>query len=427
MIAGTFAQDNHIDTIRADAPVLADFGPYSIGVTTMTFVHQGQLDIVGAKPGQAIPRYDRPLTCEIWYPAVRQDSTTGQSATGEYKNVATRDPSIKVTLFGRAIRDAAPDKSGGPYPLVIISHGYPGNRFLLSPFGENLASKGYIVVSIDHTDSTYSDQGNFVSTLYNRSFDQLFVLDSMAQLNTDDRGTGLAGLILADRTALLGYSMGAYGVVNTLGGGLSEKIVNTPTFSPGRILEKREAGNPDYIASMDPRIKAGIAIAPWGMNYGFWDAEGLKGIKAPILFMAGSKDTVAGYSPGSHTIFDMAVNADRYFLTFENSGHNAAAPMPAPKEYRTKGSPGAKFASHYLESVWDTVRMNNIAEHFITAFLAKYIRNDPSADSWLALIEDGAAGKWSMDANGQPKADHTYWKGFGNGQAVGLRLEHRLP
>jgi predicted dienelactone hydrolase len=60
-----------------------------------------------------------------------------------------------VTLSGRAARDAAPAE--GEFPLVIISHGYPGNRFLLSHLGENLASKGYVTVSIDHPDSTYDD------------------------------------------------------------------------------------------------------------------------------------------------------------------------------------------------------------------------------------------------------------------------------
>jgi len=35
---------------------------------------------------------------------------------------------------------------------VIISHGYPGNRFLLSHLAENLASKGFVVAAPDHPD-----------------------------------------------------------------------------------------------------------------------------------------------------------------------------------------------------------------------------------------------------------------------------------
>lgn len=424
MTAAVAAQDNRIDKIRLDAPALASYGPYTIGVTTFTFVNENQLDIVNMKPGQPIPRYDRPLTCEIWYPATL---APGQAPFGEYTNVVIRDPKVTVSLYGKAVRNAEPDRKDAPYPLVIISHGYPGNRFLLSHLGENLASKGYVVVSIDHTDSTYSDQASFVSTLYNRSLDQLFILKSMAELTLEDRGTGLGGMIDASRTALIGYSMGGYGVINTLGGGLSAAIVDTPTFSPDRVLVPRQAGNPEYLATIDPRIKAGIAIAPWGMNYGFWDAEGLRGIKTPLFFMAGSKDATAGYSPGSHTIFELAVNAERYFLTFENASHNAAAPMPAPKEVLTKDSPARRVATHYLDPVWDTLRMNNIAQHFATAFLAKYLKSDPEADSWLNLVEYGASGKWSVDSAGKPRPDHSYWKGFANNTAVGLRLEHLKP
>ncbi|MEB0292681.1 hypothetical protein QN351_19495, partial [Cryobacterium sp. 10C2] len=85
-----------------------------------------------------------------------------------------RDGKTAVSLSGQAVRDASPDKAHGPYPLVIVSHGYPGNRFLLSHLTENLASKGYVVVAIDHTDSTYEDMQAFSSTLLNRSLDQLF-------------------------------------------------------------------------------------------------------------------------------------------------------------------------------------------------------------------------------------------------------------
>ena len=90
---------------------------------------------------------------------------------------------------------------------------------------------------------------------------------------------------------------------------------------------------------MDPRIKAAIAIAPWGWNMGFWDRDGLAGISTPTFYMAGSADASAGYSPGVRNIFELATNSERYLLTFENASHNAAAPIPAPKE--TWPAPGS--------------------------------------------------------------------------------------
>ncbi len=70
----------------------------------------------------------------------------------------------------------------------------------------------------------------------------------------------------------------------------------------------------------------------WSMNTGFWDAEGLAGIRLPMLFIAGSDDDVSGYEKGTRAIFEGAVNTDRYLLTFQFADHNAAAPMPAPAE-----------------------------------------------------------------------------------------------
>jgi len=420
-VMGGFAQDNHIDSIRPDAPDLAPYGKFAIGMKTLQLVNPGQLDIAKAQAGQAIPLYDRPLTVEVWYPAIAGTGLTGQTG---YKDIYTRDGKTLTSLYGRAVREALPDGSGGPYPLVIVSHGYPGNRFLLSHLTENLASKGYIVASIDHTDSTYNDQGAFGSTLLNRPLDILFVLDSMSKLNSS---AGLSGMVDASRTALIGYSMGGYGVVNTIGGGFTQAIVKSPLAPPNMALARRQDGSPELLASMDPRIKAAIAIAPWGWNMGFWDAKGLAGIKTPVFYMAGSADATAGYSPGVRNIYELSVNAERYLLTFENASHNAAAPIPAPREsYPVPGST-VYNAGHYLDPVWDTVRMNNIAQHFATAFLAKYLKGDPTADSYLNLFESGKNALWSVDAKGLPKADHTYWKGFAKNSAVGLRLEHGKP
>ena len=420
------AQDsNHIDTQRPDAPALAAYGTHAIGVKTLTFTHARQLDIVKAKAGEPIPSYDRPLTVEVWYPAKAGPAKPGD---GEYRGVFARDGKIPITLRGKAVRDAQSDTGAGPYPLLIVSHGYPGNRFLLSHLAENLASKGYVVASIDHTDSTYSDQAAFGSTLLNRPLDQLFVLDEMAKLNSSDPTGTLKGMVNADQTGLIGYSMGGYGVVNTIGGGFTAASVAFPWAVPQGALAVRQAGNAAYAASMDKRIKAAIAFAPWGWNRGFWDAAGLAGITIPVFFVAGSVDDVSGYAPGVRNIFEASVNAPRYLLTFENANHNAGAPMPPPVE-TWKPVSNLKFipAEHYMDAVWDNVRMNNIAQHFATAFLGKTIKNDASMDAYLNLVEKAKDGKFSAEENGSFKPDHTYWKGFPARTAAGLTLEHRKP
>lgn len=421
----SLAAENRIDTIRSDAPELAAYGRFSIGVKTVNLSNPGQLDISKFKAGQRMPTYERPLTVEVWYPA---KLAAGQAAAGQYK-VLARDGKMEVVLNGRAVRDAQPDSTAGPYPLLIVSHGYPGNRFLLSHLAENLASKGFVIASIDHTDSTYNDQTAFGSTLLNRSLDQLFVLNQMARLNTNDPSGTLKGMVNADNTGLIGYSMGAYGAVNTIGGGVTAASVGFSWGTPEGALAVRQAGNAAYAASMDKRIKAAVAFAPWGWNAGFWDAAGLAGVKTPVFFVAGSVDSISGYSPGVRNIYEASVNATRYLLTYENAGHNAGAPIPSPKEmFDLKCGDGTWTCSeHYTDPVWDNVRMNNIAQHFVTAFLTKYLRNDAKMDAYLNLVENGKDGKWSAEANGTPKGDHTYWKGFAPGTAVGLKLEQRKP
>ncbi|HTH26670.1 MAG TPA: hypothetical protein VL919_16230, partial [Vicinamibacterales bacterium] len=368
-------------------------------------------------------RYDRTLTLEVWYPATL---ATGQKPGGEYR-VITRDPAVMATLYGKAVRDAQA-KSGSRYPLVIISHGYPGNRFLMSHMGENLASKGFVIVSIDHKDSTYDDQKAFGSTLYNRPFDQLFVLNEIDRLSKPGSGSFLAGLVDASRAGIIGYSMGGYGVVNVIGGGYTAASAATGQAPPNKLLMERGAANPEYQKTRDPRIKAAIAIGPWGMQGGYWDAEGLKGIHTPVMFVAGSNDETSGYEKGTRAIYQGAVNADRYLLTFINANHNAAAPIPAPAEmYASQGADRASPFTHYADAVWDTARMNNIFNHFATAYFGVYLKNETDKQAYLDLVPNGKDAVYAIDRDGKPMPAHNYWKGFKRATAVGLILEHAAP
>ena len=409
------AQTNRIDLIRPDAPELARFGELAVGVRTVAVTDAERPDVLNMRNGEDTPLYERSLTLEIWYPA---QLSAGQTPGTQYQ-ARTRNPDIAATLNGRAVRDADALTDSGPFPLVIISHGYPGNRYLLSHLGENLASKGYVVASIDHRDSTYEDQQNINSTLYNRTMDQRFVLSAIADFGAADDHF-LSGVVDANNTALIGYSMGGFGAVNNLGAGYSDAGVGFIAAPANGLLNELAASNPDFAGSIDPRIKAGIPIAPWGMNTGFWDAEGLAGIKVPTLFVAGDADRTSGYDNGIKAIYDQAVNSDRYLLVYKNAGHSAAAPIPLPVEFLDRED--STGAGHYTDPVWDTLRMNNILQHFVTAFLDLHLKADAGKASYLEVIEDGADGVYAISPNGQARPDHTYWKGFGQGSAVGLKL-----
>jgi predicted dienelactone hydrolase len=369
-------QDNRIDLIRPDAPELARLGAHPVGVKTLELVNPAQLDVLAAIAGQPAVS-DRKLVVELWYPA----ATRGAGST--YATVS-RDGRTPVRLFGSATRDAA--ALAGDFPLIILSHGYPGNRFLMGHLGENLASKGYLVASIDHPQSTYDDPAYlggqaFGSTLVNRPLDTLFVADALG----------------ATRIAVIGYSMGGYGALVAGGAGVSDAAVTM----------ERGAGIGPYLARhrqpvADPRLKAIVPIGPWGRQIGVWDGAGMAGLRMPALILAGSRDDVSGYEAGMRMIFAEAVGVTRHLLTFEGAGHNAAAPFPAPLESWSPVAwlPFVPF-EHYADAVWDTARMNNIAAHFVTAFLDIHLKGEAQKAAYLT--ED--------------------WLGFAPNSAKGLRLE----
>ncbi|MEO0331217.1 MAG: dienelactone hydrolase [Bacteroidota bacterium] len=395
-----------------DAPELAARGDFSVGVQTVDLLHKDQVDILNYNPGQD-SLYDRKLKVEVWYPAQLAEEQKELVVYDEVMGNANSPdrPIIPFTFLGRAARDAEPVQADAPYPLVIVSHGYTGSRLLFTYLTENLASKGYVVVSIDHTESTFRDANKFTSTLLNRSLDVLFVLNEIARFS-EDNNSFLSGLADANNTALIGYSMGSYGVINVAGAGYSPGAGEFFRTNSGgsRALEQRLVGNPIFEASIDSRVKAVVAMAPWGMERGIWNNDGLAGIEIPSLFIAGSEDDISGYEQGIKAIYEGAVNSDRYLLTYLRARHNIAPNPPPPEALQ----PGLHLDEYlrYADSVWDQRRINNVNQHFITAFLGIHLRGMNDYRSYL---------------DGEENADEAGWKGFKPRTWVGLELDHDLP
>jgi dienelactone hydrolase len=396
----------------ADAPELAPRGPYGVGVRTVDVVNPGQIDILkfDIATGKA-PTYDRPLTLEVWYPAAipadRQEHTT-------YQLMMPRGTQT-FTVDGKALRDAVP-MQGKQFPLVVVSHGYPGSRYFLSYLTENLASKGYVVVAIDHTDSVFGAEKPFPSTLLNRASDQVFTLDAVGKLPF------LNGVVDASRAAIIGYSMGGYGVLASAGAGYSkqaaaERIVPGGYFDAVTAPRRRDA------------LKAIVAIAPWGNQppINSWDAEALARIRIPSLFIAGDHDDVSDFQNGIKPAFEKAVNSDRCMLVYENALHNVGGNPPPPEAL------GSFTTREFFdEPVWKKERISAINQHFVTAFLDLYLKGDESKRAYLhTVVEKSNDGKWPLkpgETAGAKFSDgSTYWKGFQRRWALGLEMHCSTP
>ncbi len=418
--AAGFAQEVEIfGDARPDAPELAARGAFGVGVRTLTLTNPDQIDILSVSADNPEPRYDRTLTVEVWYPAALEGETpviVYEDTLGRADN--PNQPLVPFTFGGRAARDAEPDRSGAPYPLIVVSHGFPGSRFIMTYLTENLASKGYVVVAIDHTESTFSDVAGFASTLLNRPLDVRFTIDAMAELAAD-AASPFSGLLDANNTGLIGYSMGGYGVLNVAGGRYGATylpVLRNFGIQGVDLLAVNTVRNDDFAA--DERVKAVMAFAPWGMQFGLWDANSLSTLDVPVFFVAGDQDDVSGFANGPRRLFELATNSERYLLVFEGARHNVA-PNPPPAaavEYE-------QFM-RYGDNVWDSARMNNINQHFATAFFDLYLKGADTA-AYLDLIEVAADGRFSVADDGSFNPDHTYWLGFPNRSAVGLRLERR--
>lgn len=339
-----------------------------MGVETLSLTDPVRFDPYRGESGA------RGLTLEHWYPAA-----PGTVAGGRYETLL-RDGETPLVLAGRAARGAAP--AAGSFPLVVLSHGYPGNRLLLGHFGEALAGRGYRVVSVDHPQSTYADQGPFGATLYHRPLDQRFVIEALAG---------------GQPAAVIGYSMGGYGALVLAGGGVSPQIDGHEIAPPGGAMAIHRAPEPPAA------LRAVVAIGPWGGARGLWAEGALERIVPRVLVMAGTRDAVSDYA-GMRRI---AGRARARLLSFENAGHNAAAPFPAPAEsHAISARLGWAPFLHYADPVWDTLRMNAVAQHFAAAF--------------LDLTLKGEAGRAALLA---PETTFAEEAGFGPERAAGLGFE----
>lgn len=414
------AQDPSYGVPPADAPELAARGPHGVGVRTVDLVNPGQPDILkfDKTTGKA-PLYDRHLQVEIWYPAT---IPAGASDAITYEMAMPRSGGkSRFRIPGKALRDAAP--TGAGWPLVIVSHGYPGSRYFMSYLSENLASKGYVVAAIDHTDSVFGAEAAFPSTLYNRTNDQNFVLDAVGKLPF------LQGVVDPTRAAVIGYSMGGYGALASAGAGYNPASPIVTALVPGGYMKSLTAGSETFQSTRRKEIRAVVAIAPWGgqppMNS--WNEAGLAEIRIPSLFITGDQDDVSDYARGIKPAFEKAVNSRRCMLVFQNARHNVGG-NPAPD-----AALGSFVTREFFdEPVWRKERLNAINQHFVTAFLDLYVKGDESRRPYLELSsEKSNDGKWvvpqGQSTGGKFSEGSGYWKGFQRRWALGLEMHCAAP
>jgi len=405
-----------------DAPELARVGPYSVGVRTLSLMERDQPDLLAIdRSSGVVPRNDRKLIVDLWYPAnAAPGSLKGETYSGSLPSEPPAAPAA-FTVPGIAVRDAPP--AGGGYPLVVVSHGYSNATAAMTWLTENLASKGYVVAAIRHDDPPITDASEFPVVLLRRPLDIAYVTGVLQE--------SLAAKHLIDpaKTALIGYSIGGYGVLTAAGATL-EPAGPVAMMVPAKLLMPYVRGARESRAVTVKALKAVVAISPAGGGaLAAWGKDGLKDIQAPLLLIAGNQDRTVDYVSGARWIFDGASHSTRYLLTFKQAGH-AIGLNAVPGEMRAR----LWDQDWFEDPVWRKDRISAVNVHFITAFLDLYVKGDDSRSAYLSVqTTDSDEGVWpagsslAYGAFSPSDTNITVWKGFQRNHAAGLQLLSAVP
>jgi predicted dienelactone hydrolase len=383
-----------------DAPALAPLGPYGVGFATQQMGQHGRL-----------------LATSVWYPA---RDAAGSAITYNSALVGPDGSPTPFTLQGIAMAKAPP--ATGRFPLVILAHGFNDTPEVLAWLAENLASKGYVVVAPAFRDPPKFDAPSAMFSFAHRPID-VAVIAAEAQARAA-AGQAPFAHADADRTALIGYSMGGYGVLTAAGASLDPALASaTQGFMAPYVQGGAKAGDLKVA-----HLKAVVAISPASRlgKLAMFSPHGIAAIQAPTFFIVGSQDHVVGYEPGVRTLFEAEVNAPRYLLTFREAGHDIAlSPAPASMRHRLWDQ------DWFEDPVWSKTRVIGIEAHFITAFLDRYVKGDAAKATYTdGLVPNSDDGVWPSPPDsygafspGPPAA--TLWKGFQPAHAAGMMLEFK--
>lgn len=224
-------------------------------------------------------------------------------------------------------RDAPPLSKGGPWPLVVVSHGNSGTPWAYRELARHLVQAGFVVALPAHPGNTRhnNNRANTAANLANRPRHITLVIDAIGA------DPVLSGHVQHHRVAVIGHSIGGYTALAVAGGkpwtGPYERKTNPPQPVP---------------VTPDPRVRALVLLAPATA----WFRPGaLHDVHQPMLMVTGDRDV---NTPVEHALNVLDGVADRARVThkvFAGAGHFSfmskfPPEMTAPTFHPSQDPPG---------------------------------------------------------------------------------------
>jgi predicted dienelactone hydrolase len=266
----------------------APTGPAKVGTFSMMLVDSSRKELYSGNPDES-----RRFMVQFWYPA--NPGPKAQKAPwvddpetfGPAMSIYLRFPSFFLDHIRYVQTDSylnAPLSSAQKaYPVLIYSHGWSGFRQQDTSLMQELASYGYVVVSVEHTYSAivsvfpdgtaaYKNPNALPSGLPDPEYyaaanklvnqwadDLAFTMDTLAQMNASDSTYDLQGRLDLNRVGVFGHSFG--------GGASVEFCVRDPRCKVGVGLDA-------YVIPVDQSIVSTGLRQPFLFLYSeIWSAN----------------------------------------------------------------------------------------------------------------------------------------------------------
>jgi predicted dienelactone hydrolase len=368
--------------------------PAETSTPPLAYAAQGS-HAVGYRVFSTTGAQGQPLTVRAWYPAVgatAETATITYTAPNKFGEQIT--PGEEITSVGRALADGRPDTTGGPYPLVVFSHGFALSPIDYGTLVEHYASQGYVVLAPEHNESFDGSLTGFWEELIDRPVDISRTIDHAEQLSRS--GEPLAGMIDLDDVAVVGHSYGGYTALAAAGAqfdfaAYKDRCAALAADDPRNFFcaplpnesdMAMRAGLDEVPSGLwpsfgDPRITAAISLA--GDAYLF-DQRGLAELEVPVMAMGGTIDEGTPYTWGAKLTYDHAGSTNKTLVSFPGAGHFL---FLDPCENLPWVENSVYRDAICSDAVWDT-RPLDIVMHYTTAFLRDTLDADPKARGVLA-------------------------------------------